>query len=340
MKNYIINYKSYIYFILFFSLAFFFVKLFFMYLLPFLIGILLSFLMYPVYIFMKRRLSFKPAFSATVITFFIFSVIIAIISFLAYLLIYEAVNLYYNNVSFFKSIFSENNILDVLGGINLSGEMFSKISNTAFGIVKIIPISITLFIISFAFTIFLLNNLSKIIDMAYNRLSDENKKIFESIINNSRIIIRKFVRSYLVLYLITFVESLFIFILIGLEYPIVFAFLTAVSDLLPILGPGTVYLPIAVIKFFNGDYLSAITLVIFWAIIVIIRQIIEPKIVSGSIKIHPLLILSALYFSIVSSNLWVLFYVILLFLVYKILVEAQVLRPLFFAVSKDNNKEC
>lgn len=340
MKNYIINYKSYIYFILFFSLAFFFVKLFFMYLLPFLIGILLSFLMYPVYIFMKRRLSFKPAFSATVITFFIFSVIIAIISFLAYLLIYEAVNLYYNNVSFFKSIFSENNILDVLGGINLSGEMFSKISNTAFGIVKIIPISITLFIISFAFTIFLLNNLSKIIDMAYNRLSDENKKIFESIINNSRIIIRKFVRSYLVLYLITFVESLFIFILIGLEYPIVFAFLTAVSDLLPILGPGTVYLPIAVIKFFNGDYLSAITLVIFWAIIVIIRQIVEPKIVSGSIKIHPLLILSALYFSIVSSNLWVLFYVILLFLVYKILVEAQVLRPLFFAVSKDNNKEC
>lgn len=339
MKKYIEAYRPYIYFILCFTVTFFLVKLFFMYLLPFLIGTVLSFLMYPLYIFMKRRLSFKPAFSATVITFFIFSIIVSVIFFLIYLLIYELVNLYYNNTAFFKSVFSENNILDVLNGINLSGEMFSKISNTAFGIVKIIPITITLFIISFAFTVFLLNNLSKIITAIYTRFNSENQQIFSKVVDNSRKIIRKFIRSYLVLYLITFVESLFIFILLGLDYPIVLAFLTAISDLLPILGPGTVYLPIAVIKLINADYLSAVTLVIFWAIVVIIRQIIEPKIVSGSIKIHPLVILSALYFSIVSSNLWVLFYVILLFLVYKILIEADVLSPLFYNKSKENNKD-
>ena len=329
MKKYIVNYKSYINFVLFFTLTFFLIKLFFMYLLPFLIGAVLSFLMYPVYIFMKRRLSFKPAFSATVITFFIFSIIVTVLFFLIYLLVSEIVNLYYNNISFFKSIFTENNILDVLNGINLSGEMFSKISNTAFGIVRIIPITITLFIISFAFTVFLLNNLSKIIDTIYNRFSSENKDLFERIVNKSRVIIRKFVRSYLILYFVTFVESLFIFILLDIDYPIVLAFLTAISDLLPILGPGTVYLPISVIRLINGDILSAITLAIFWAIVVVIRQIIEPKIVSGTIKIHPLVILSALYFSIVSSNIWVLFYVVLLFLVYKILVEAQVLQPVF-----------
>lgn len=329
MKKYIVNYKSYINFVLFFTLTFFLIKLFFMYLLPFLIGAVLSFLMYPVYIFMKRRLSFKPAFSATVITFFIFSIIVTVLFFLIYLLVSEIVNLYYNNISFFKSIFTENNILDVLNGINLSGEMFSKISNTAFGIVRIIPITITLFIISFAFTVFLLNNLSKIIDTIYNRFSSENKDVFERIVNKSRVIIRKFVRSYLILYFVTFVESLFIFILLDIDYPIVLAFLTAISDLLPILGPGTVYLPIAVIRLINGDILSAITLAVFWAIVVVIRQIIEPKIVSGTIKIHPLVILSALYFSIVSSNIWVLFYVVLLFLVYKILVEAQVLQPVF-----------
>ena len=278
---------------------------------------------------MKRRLSFKPAFSATVITFFIFSIIVTVLFFLIYLLVSEIVNLYYNNISFFKSIFTENNILDVLNGINLSGEMFSKISNTAFGIVRIIPITITLFIISFAFTVFLLNNLSKIIDTIYNGFSSENKDVFERIVNKSRVIIRKFVRSYLILYFVTFVESLFIFILLDIDYPIVLAFLTAISDLLPILGPGTVYLPISVIRLINGDILSAITLAIFWAIVVVIRQIIEPKIVSGTIKIHPLVILSALYFSIVSSNIWVLFYVVLLFLVYKILVEAQVLQPVF-----------
>ncbi len=296
--------------------------------------------MYPFYSFMKKKLSFKPAFSATVITFVVFSIIILIFSFVTYLFVSEIINLYHDNIVFFKKIFTQNNIFDLLSGMNISGDMFFMISNTAFGIVKIVPVSITLLIVSFVFTIYLINNVSDVINSVSNKLSDKNSKMFKRIIDKSRYILRKFVKSYIILYCITFVESLFIFVLIDLDYPLVFAFLTAISDVLPVFGPGTVYIPLAVIKLLYGDFLSAVTLGVFWIIVLLIRQIIEPKILSDTIKINPLIILSALYFSIVSSSIWVLFFIILLTLTYKILVEASVLSPVFSVSDKDNSKDC
>lgn len=285
--------------------------------------------MYPVYSFMKKRLSFKPAFSATVITLFIFAIVIAIVLFLAYLLISEVIKLYNNNLDFFNGILSHIDLPDYLKDINISGEMFTKISDTAFGIVKVVPVSITLLIISFVSTICIINNLTTLKKLILSKVPDNIEEIFQNLIYSSRQIFRKFIHTYLLLYSLTFVESLFIFFLIDLDYKFVFAFLAAVSDLLPVLGPGTVYLSIAIVKGISGEYLSAISLVVFWGIVIIIRQIIEPKILSDNIKIHPLIILSAIYFSIVSSNIWVLFYITVLVVIYKILVESKVLLPVF-----------
>lgn len=289
---------------------------------------------------MKQRLSFKPAFSATVITLIVFACILALIGFVLFLLIKEAANLYFNNVSFFKSIFSGYNLLDVLRGLTMSDKMVSAISNTAVSALKIIPITITLIVISFVFTVFLINNLSKLVADLYNRVSDKNEQVLRNVIGNFKVVSKKFLKSYFVLYFITFVESLLIFWFIKLDYPLVFAFLTAVADIMPILGPGTIYLPIAVIKYLYGDIFSAVTLIVFWLVVVILRQVIEPKILSDSIKIHPLVVLSALYFSIASSNIWVLFYIILFVIVYKILVDSGVLTPVFSSQNNKESKDC
>ena len=78
MKSLLLKYKPQLTFFFVFTLGFFLVKILFVYLLPFIIGVVVSLLMYPIYRFMKKRLSFKPAFSATVITLFIFSVVLSI----------------------------------------------------------------------------------------------------------------------------------------------------------------------------------------------------------------------------------------------------------------------
>ena len=339
LKELLLRYKPQIYYFLIFTLIFMFVKLFFLYCLPFIIGAVISLLMYPVYRFMKTRLFFKSSFSAMVITFFIFSIIISLIVFVAYLLVSESLNLYHNNIEFFNRYIKGLRFPDLINSMSISGDMVNRISDTAFSIVKIIPVAITLIIISFVSTVCIINNLSAIKQAIKSKLSDRNGQCFDTVIAKSRSIFKKYIRSYLFIYTLTFIESVFIFKLIDLEYVIVFAFLAAVSDFLPVLGPGTVYIPIAVVKFISSEYLSSLTLFIFWAIVVVIRQIIEPKIVSDTIKIHPLVILSALYFSIVSSNIWLFFYITFIVVIYKILIESSVFEPVFANKPKDNSKE-
>lgn len=338
MKKSILKYKHHILFVIIFTFCFFIIKSLFLYFLPFIIGMLITLLMYPVYSFMKKRLSFKPAFSATVITLSIFSLIISAVMYLVYLLVKESVNLYNNNIKLFDKIFSSIDVSKVLTELNISTDIFNKISDTAVTIVRIIPISITLIIISFVSTITFINHFPDIKYNIISKLPDGKRNDIEILFEKTKVTLKKFARTYLVLYLLTFIESIFIFTLIDLDYRLVFAFLATVSDLLPILGPGTVYLPIAVVKALSHEYLSAITLVIFWGIVIIIRQIIEPKLVSDTIKIHPLVILSGLYFSIVSSNIWILFYVTIIAILYKILIESQILTPIFEHKKEDNSK--
>ena len=265
-------------------------------------------------------------------------ILMTIIFFVCYLIINESYNLYLNNKEFFDKYLNEINYSSIMNNYDRYSGMVTRISDTAFGIVKIIPLVITFVLISFVSTVFFINNLPKIIYMMNTRFNEKNSDAFSLVVDKSCEIMRKLIKSYLILYSLTFIESVFIFSLIDINYVLVFAFLAAVSDLLPILGPGTVYLPIAVLKTVSGDYLSAITLTIFWAIVVIVRQIIEPKILSDNIKIHPLILFTALYFSVVSSKLWVLFYIMLLFITYKIFVEAGVFKPLV-TNDRGNNKE-
>ncbi|MBQ7218224.1 MAG: hypothetical protein IJS27_01865, partial [Ruminococcus sp.] len=64
---------------------------------------------------------------------------------------------------------------------------------------------------------------------------------------------------------------------------------------------------------------AGITILVFFLLTAILRQIMEPKIVSDSVKVHPLIVMTGIYLSIAAMNLWLLFYVVLLFLLYKVL---------------------
>ena len=102
------------------------------------------------------------------------------------------------------------------------------------------------------------------------------------------------------LILISFVISLIgltLFSVLGLDvnYPLLAAIGIAIVDALPIFGSGTVMVPWAIISAFNGNITLGIAIFILWIIMSIVRQIIEPKIVSGQIGIHPIFTLIAMY---------------------------------------------
>lgn len=60
-------------------------------------------------------------------------------------------------------------------------------------------------------------------------------------------------------------------------------------------GSGTIFLPWALFSSINGNLSLGIALIILYTIILITKQLIEPKIVSNKIGIHPIFTLIAMY---------------------------------------------
>ena len=139
----------------------------------------------------------------------------------------------------------------------------------------------------------------------------------------------RYLSSYAMICLLTFVESLALFLLLGVKYPVVLSIAAGVADLIPVVGPGAVFLPAAVVSLCSGETFAAAGLVVGWILIIVIREIVEPKIISSSVEVHPLLMLAALYVSLIAGNLMVFLYFLFLCVFYQILKKAGVLKPLF-----------
>jgi predicted PurR-regulated permease PerM len=69
----------------------------------------------------------------------------------------------------------------------------------------------------------------------------------------------------------------------------------AIIDILPILGVGTVLIPWFIWSFITGETALGIALLIVYLVILVIRQFIEPKLVSDQLGIHPIITLIAMY---------------------------------------------
>ena len=110
--------------------------------------------------------------------------------------------------------------------------------------------------------------------------------------------VSKYLRAYLLLFLMTAAELFIGFIVIGIDYALLFAILLAVLDLLPVLGVGTALIPWAAVSLLSGNVKIAVGLMILYGIMMIIRQLAEPKLVGKSLGVHPVLMLASVYISL------------------------------------------
>ena len=79
------------------------------------------------------------------------------------------------------------------------------------------------------------------------------------------------------------------------EFPLLMAIFIGFVDALPILGSGTVMVPWAIICGLNGDLNLGIAIIVLLIIMSIIRQFLEPRLVSKNIGVHPIFTLIAMY---------------------------------------------
>lgn len=107
--------------------------------------------------------------------------------------------------------------------------------------------------------------------------------------------LRRYLRAYLLLFLLTFAQLLVGLLILGSEYAFLLALVTAVLDALPVLGVGIVLIPYAVFAFVMGNKLLGAGLLILYAVITVVRQIAEPRLVGKSLGLHPVVMLMTFY---------------------------------------------
>ena len=82
---------------------------------------------------------------------------------------------------------------------------------------------------------------------------------------------------------------------LNVGFPLIIALGIAFVDALPIFGSAAVMIPWAIISAVNGDLKLGIAIFILYVIILVVHQLLEPKIVSNNLGIHPIFTLIAMY---------------------------------------------
>lgn len=104
-----------------------------------------------------------------------------------------------------------------------------------------------------------------------------------------------YVKAQLIIMSITAVVMSIWFIILGARYAIPIALGIALLDALPIFGSGLILWPWSIMSFLNGDIRMGIYLILVYASVALTRHLTEPKLVSTSVGMNPLLTLMSMY---------------------------------------------
>lgn len=105
----------------------------------------------------------------------------------------------------------------------------------------------------------------------------------------------RYLRAYFLLFLLTFALLFLGFSILRLPYTFLPALLISLVDILPVFGVGTVLVPWGAIEFLRGNGGLGTGLFVLCGVMLLFRQIAEPKIIGGSLGLHPLATLFAAY---------------------------------------------
>lgn len=106
---------------------------------------------------------------------------------------------------------------------------------------------------------------------------------------------RSFIKAQCILFSATFVTAALGLFLLRTPHVVEVAFLAAVAEFIPIVGSSLIFLPWIAFFLLIGQPASAALLAVLYAVLMIMRQLLEPKLVSGAVGLHPLAVLFSIF---------------------------------------------
>jgi sporulation integral membrane protein YtvI len=178
---------------------------------------------------------------------------------------------------------------------NLLSSLASRLPDLAASVFSALPSVLFFLIVSVVACFYFCTDGISITRGLGSLLSQKWQQKLPSIKENLRDVLRKYIKAYGILLLLTFALLLIGFWILGVEYAFLLAFLIALADLLPVIGVGTILIPWGIIMLIQKEFYLGFGLLILFLAISLIRQVAEPKVLGKSLGLHPLLALFATY---------------------------------------------
>lgn len=175
------------------------------------------------------------------------------------------------------------------------GELFQTVLTKIPAFISWFPNAATVLIFTLLATFFISKDWYKLKKMVGKFIPIPIQKSSMKVYIDLRKALFGFIRAQLTLITITAVIVLIGLLILRVNYAIALAFIIGLIDLLPYLGTGLVFVPWIIYEFIIKNYSLGIGLLVLYIIVLVQRQVMEPKIVSTNIGISPLASLVSIF---------------------------------------------
>ncbi|MCI1945860.1 sporulation integral membrane protein YtvI [Clostridium luticellarii] len=321
------------------------------YTLPFVLALICALILRRPTLFITKKFKIKNGIASLITTTVFFAIILLVLSLGIIMIAQEAVQFgknvqiyisnnynelynslynlqkYYNNLDPYIINTFEGNFTSFITkasnvAMNFSGKLVSYLVN----LVATIPYLLMVILFTLLTTYFFTKDMTSSKTNISNLIPDNKTANLAKIYNESKKMIGNYLLSYMIIISLTFIETLIVFSIFKIKYALILSIICAIADILPIIGIGVIYIPLALIYLIIAhNYVICIGLIISYLLVSIIRQIIEPKIVSSSLGIHPVAVLASLFIGLKINGLSGVIFCIFLVIFFNIFRKLDML---------------
>lgn len=282
------------------------------FILPFALGIFLAFLLEPALRFLNRRCRLSRSGSAAILVLLLVGMLVLLASWAVTRIAAEVTDLY----GYFPQYYGEFNrvIFEIASYVGEFSEqlpeplaraaqdqwnrlysLLSAIVSGAGGVVRGVPSFAITTAFTFIAAFFVMKDRVALGEFLRGLLPARAFTHFKSLEMDMLGGIMGFVRAQAVLILLTMVINVIGLTVLGSRYAVALGIMLALLDLLPIVGPGLIYLPWIGYQLIWGEISSGLGLLVLYGVVSLLRQVIQTHVVGREMGLHPLVTLFALY---------------------------------------------
>ena len=191
---------------------------------------------------------------------------------------------------------------------NIPQALFGGISNALSGVLPRffarLPFHLFGAVIFVAATTLLTVEYDRVWNFALRQLSPPRQKTVQAARHLCGQAVRRLSKAYALLTLITFLETALGLWLLQVDGVMWWAAVTALVDMLPVFGAGTVLVPWAAVSFLTGSAVQGGGLLALWGVLTILRRLWEPRIVGKEMGLPSLVTLTAMLLGFRLLGFW------------------------------------